>query len=67
MTRRMQHRDVSDPIETLVREFCDQHNIAAIYQGELSRPLIEHANDVLQRGMAEAYEDGKTDAKKEAP
>ncbi len=65
MARRMQHRDVSEPIEALVREFCDQHGIAAIYQGELARPLIEHANEVLQRGINQAYEDGKNAAAKE--
>lgn len=58
VTRRLQHRDVSEPIERLVREFCDQHGIAAIYHGELSRPLIEHVNDMLSRAMGEAYQDG---------
>lgn len=62
----MQHRDVSEPIERLVREFCDQHGIAALYHSELSRPLIEHAHEILARGMAEAYAESKADAVKEA-
>lgn len=61
MTRPMQHRDVSEPIEALVREFCDQHGIAAIYHSELSRPLISHAHEILARGMAEVYAESKTE------
>jgi len=59
MTRRLQHRDVSEPIERLVREFCTQHDVPALYHSELSRPLIEHANEMVRQAMNDGYEAGK--------
>lgn len=66
MTRRMQHRDVSEPIERICREFLNSFAVAAIYHNELTRQLIDHANDMVRLARIEAYEDGKADSAKEA-
>lgn len=64
MTRRLQLRDVEDPIREIVREYLNRFDIAAIHYGEMAQDLIDHVSEVVKRAMAQAYEDGKTDATK---
>lgn len=63
MTRRLQHRDISEPIERIVREHLDGLNIAAIHHGPLTRELISEVTDLVARAHDEAYHDGYRDAK----
>lgn len=62
----MQHRDVSEPIERICRDFLNSVGVAAVYHGELTRRLVDHANDMVRLAQVEAYEDGKAAAAKEA-
>lgn len=66
MTRPLQHRDVAEPIERICRDFLNSVGVAAIYHGELTRQLIDHANDMVRLAQAEAYEAGKNDAIRQA-
>ncbi len=54
MPRQLQNCDIDDPIDRMVREFCAQHGIAAIYHSELSDPLKEHVREVLIWGLDDA-------------
>lgn len=65
MSRRLQHRDISEPIERICREFLNSVGVAAIYHGELTRQLVDHANDMVRLARIEAYENGKADAMEE--
>lgn len=49
VTRRLQNRDIDEPIERLVREFCAEHGIAAIHVQDLVVPLQDHVHEILGR------------------
>lgn len=67
MTRRMQVRDVTQPVEAICRQFLADNNIAAIRLHDLTRPLLDEIHALMDRRGNEAYEDGKADAiRKEA-
>jgi hypothetical protein len=54
MTRQLQNRDIDDPIDRIVREFCAQHDIAAFHHSDLAAPLKEHVREVLIWGLDDA-------------
>ncbi len=62
MTRSIQHRDISDPIEQIVRDHLTSLDIPAIYWRPLMSALITEVNGLVQRAMDEGYEAGLTDA-----
>jgi hypothetical protein len=49
VTRRLQNRDIDEPIERLVRKFCAEHGIAAIHVRDLVAPLKDHVDEILGR------------------
>lgn len=57
----MQHRDVSEPIERIVREWAQREDVPALRYGELTRDLVAEAHDLVQRSRVEAHRDGQTD------
>ncbi len=65
MSRRLQHRDISDPIARIVRGHLDQLDVAAIHHVPLIRDLTSEVLEVVARAQAEAYADGQADAAKE--
>lgn len=54
MPRQLQNRDIDEPIERIVREFCDLHDVAAIHVRDLVEPLREHVREVLIWGLDDA-------------
>lgn len=62
MTRRMQVRDVTEPVEAICRQFLTDRGIPAIYLHDLTRPLLGEFHALMDRRGAEAYKDGKADA-----
>jgi hypothetical protein len=54
MDRPLQHRDINEPIERLVREHLGDLEIAAIHYGPLTRSLQDVVHDLVTRAQAEA-------------
>lgn len=61
MSRRLQVRDVTGPIEATCREFLAAHDIPIIYLRDLTRPLLDEVHALMDRRGTEAYEDGRAD------
>jgi hypothetical protein len=59
VTRRMQVRDVTGPIEAICRQFLADRDIPGIYLHDLTRPLIDEVHALMDRRGKEAYEDGR--------
>lgn len=71
MTRRMQVRDVNEPIEGIVREWADREGVSALRYSELVRDLQDEVGWLIGRAQAEAYDfqavEGAADADHEPP
>lgn len=59
MARRLQVRDVNEPIERIVRKHLDRLGVATINHGPLVRDLQSEMNDVVRRAITETYDDAK--------
>lgn len=57
MTRRMQVRDINEPIARIVRDHLDNLGVAAIHHGPLIRDLQSEVNDLIRRAIDETVED----------
>ena len=56
MTRPMQVRDVTEPVERVCREFFADNDIAAIRLHDLTRPLLDEVHALLDRHAAEVHQ-----------